>query len=78
MHVTHLLKQMRVTEGIIREKLELDEKEWKKAFAKYSAYTAKMCSDSSQSFVDQDLINEDFDSGIKRTGGIEVVEDAFG
>lgn len=72
MHVTHLLKQMRVLEGCIREKLEMDERDWKKSFAKFSNYAAKVCSDSDESYVDKEMINSNFD-----TGGIQVIEDGF-
>lgn len=37
MHVTHLLKQLRVTEGILREKLFENDQEWQKAYLKYSS-----------------------------------------
>ena len=47
MHITHVLKQMRATEGIIRDKLEMSEKEWKTAFARFSSYSAKFNADSS-------------------------------
>ena len=63
MHVTHLLKSLRVLERCIREKFEIDEREWKIQFAKFSTYVAKVCSDSDESFVDKDLINKNFDQG---------------
>ena len=32
LHVTHLLKHMRVTQAILMDKLEMDESKWKKAW----------------------------------------------
>ena len=37
MHVTHLLKQLRITEGILREKLMKDDLEWHKLSLKYGS-----------------------------------------
>ena len=79
MHITHVLKQMRATEGIIRDKLEMSEKEWKTAFARFSSYSAKFNADSSQSYVDHDgSISGEFENGNGRSGVIEVVENTFG
>ena len=38
MQVTHLLKQLRIYEGIIREKLMENDREWHKLSLKYGSY----------------------------------------
>ena len=35
LHVTHLLKHMRVTQGILMDRLDLDEVKWNKAWKNY-------------------------------------------
>lgn len=35
MHITHLLKHLRTTEGILREKLKLDDAKWQEAMEKF-------------------------------------------
>ena len=57
MRVTHLLKQLRIYEGIIREKLMADDHEWYKLSQKYGSFRIVEKADD-----DQDSFGTDSDA----------------
>ena len=49
LYIHNLFKQMRVTEGLLRERFNLDKKAWKEAFKKYGPLKQADFDDSSVS-----------------------------